>query len=1010
MASLLLKKLQQAKESRELDLSAHHLGTLPAEIGQLTNLRKLNLDGNGLNRLPSEICQLTNLQQLELGNNLLTSLPPEIGELTSLRMLNLGSNRLTSLPPEICNLTRLRALGLSVNQLGEVPTDIDRLSDLRVFNLFSNNLRNIPAQIFQLANLSTLRLGMNRLTEVQPEIGQLVNLQELGLDRNKLVTLPPEIGRLTKLEVLVLSANLLETLPAEISRLISLQKLELERNQLATLPGEFADLLSNGLLINLERNPLKEPLAELVKRGTDPLVTYLRSLSDSIVQYEGKLLLVGEGNVGKTSLIDALRGYPFIENRPTTHGIEIKSLKMPHPTLDENMVIRVWDFGGQEVYRISHQFFFTRRAIYLVVWNAREGQEQNDVEGWIRRIRLRVRKDARILVVATHCDERFPELDYPYLERTFPEILAGGYSVDNSTDHGISNLRKGIAQEALHLPQMGQQISLRWLEARDEILTCSKTQPQISYRQFTEICQRHKVYADEIITLAELMHDLGHIIYYGEDEGLRDVVILDPEWLTEAISYVLEDEPTRQSNGILDHARLVEIWRDRSEVIYPKDYYPYFLRLMEKFDVSYRLEDDEYRSLVAQLVPHRRPELPWEVNAPIRPGFRRLALICKLSEPANGLVAWLTVRHHRASIGKHWRTGVFLRHPIAAYASEALLELRGDDQLLLDVRAPSPDLFFNVLRDSIEDLITRRWPGIDYQLLVPCPTRLPKGLNCPGRFPLKFLLEYRERDAVRTPCHECLHEHDLSQLLTGFAQPDISLQYELTMLNNQLAEIGVGVNRLEDGMKELEGYAAETANSIRKVLRSVSSEINDCPCLFTLTTKDTRGLQRVKLYQRNYKLVLWCEHPGYWHPWDRASYSIAHPKEWMIKIMPYARLVVRTLSLVVPAVAATANLGYTGNELERIKDEVDVMTRLLAELPEGSEDYDEFIAEFGNKLTPAEGSAARALRIMLFEHDRSRAFGDLRRVQAPSGDFLWVCTNHYPEYDPGLPSMPLQDL
>lgn len=1006
MASPLLTKIQKAKESRELDLSGHHLTRLPAEIEQLTELRQLNLDHNQLDTLPPEIGQLTNLQQLELGNNLLTSLPPEIGELTDLRMLNLGSNRLTSLPPEICNLARLQALGLGVNKLIEVPTDIDQLTDLEVFNLFCNQLTEIPTQICKLANLSTLRLGMNRLTEVRPEIGQLVNLQQLELDRNKLVMLPPEIGRLTKLEVLELSSNWLETLPAEIGQLISLQKLELERNQLTTLPGELADLLSNGLMVHLERNPLKEPLAELVKRGTDPLVTYLRSLSDSVAQYEGKLLLVGEGNVGKSSLVDALRGYPFIQNRPTTHGIEIKSLSMPHPTFDEDMVIRAWDFGGQEVYRITHQFFFTRRAVYLVVWNAREGQEQNDVEGWIRRIRLRVRQDARILVVATHCDERFPELDYPYLERTFPKMLAGGYSVDNLTGHGISKLRKEIAEEASHLPQMGQQISPRWLAARDEILACSKNQPQMSYKRFTEICQRHEVYADEIITLAELMHDLGHIIYYGEDEGLRDVVILDPEWLTEAISYVFEDEPTRQSNGIVDHAHLAEIWRGRHEVRYPEKYYPYFLRLMEKFDISYRLEDNEYRSLIAQLVPHRRPELPWGVNTPIRPGFRRLALICKLNEPANGLVAWLTVRHHRASIGKHWRTGVFLRHPIAAYSSEALLELRSADQLLLDVRAPSPDLFFNVLRDSIEDLITRRWPGIDYDLLVPCPARLPGGLNCPGRFPLKFLLEYRERGAARTPCHECLNEHDLIQLLTGFAQPAISLQYELALLNNQLAEIGGGVNRLEEGMKELEGYAAETANSIRRVLRSVSSEIGDCPRLFTLTAEGARSLQRMKPYQRRYKLVLWCEHPGYWHPWDRASYSIVQPKEWMVKIVPYARLVVKTLSLMVPAVAATVDFGYTGHELARIKDELDVMTRLLAELPEGSEDYDEFIAESGSKLTPAEGSAARALRITLFDHDRSRAFGDLRRVQAPSGDFLWVCTDHYPEYDPGLPSIP----
>jgi len=164
----------------------------------------------------------------------------------------------------------------------------------------------------------------------------------------------------------------------------------------------------------------------------------------------------------------------------------------------------------------------------------------------------------------------------------------------------------------------------------------------------------------------------------------------------------------------------------------------------------------------------------------------------------------------------------------------------------------------------------------------------------------------------------------------------------------------------------------------------------------------------MKFYERRYKFVLWCEQPGYWHPWDAASYSIVQPKAWMVKIAPYANLIVKTLQLVVPAVAAAADVGFTGNQLERVRDELDVMTTLLTELSaETSEDQGELItSEFASKLTPAEGLAARALRIMLFDHDHSRAFGDLRRVQAPSGDFLWVCPNHYTEYDPGLPSVP----
>ena len=320
------------------------------------------------------------------------------------------------------------------------------------------------------------------------------------------------------------------------------------------------------------------------------------------------------------------------------------------------MTLRAWDFGGQEVYRVTHQFFFSRRALYIVVWKAREGQEENQVEGWLRRIRLRVGSDAHTMVVATHSAERASELDYPHLEQLFRGMLAGSFEIDSFTEAGIPKLRTAIALQAAKLPQMGQLISPRWTAARDKVLALAETEPQILYEQFVQVCELEGMTKPEIVTLAKLMHDLGHIVYYGDDEGLRGIVVLNPEWLTKAISYVLEDKYTREAGGVLDHARLKEIWQDRNdESAYPAKYHPYFLRLMEKFDVCYRLEGDEHRSLVAQLVPHQRPSLPWQSNTFLPVGTRRLALVCRLSEWVPGLISWLTVRHHRASTGLHWR-------------------------------------------------------------------------------------------------------------------------------------------------------------------------------------------------------------------------------------------------------------------------------------------------------------------------------------------------------------------
>ena len=762
------------------------------------------------------------------------------------------------------------------------------------------------------------------------------------------------------------------------------------------MPPEIADHLDRGLLLSVKENPLVEPFPELLGQGVGAVAVYLRSLRDEVTQYEAKVLLVGEGNVGKTSLSAALRDMPFVEGRPFTHGIEIEPVVLRHPDVGEDMVLRLWDFGGQEVYRITHQFFFSQRALYLVVWKPREGQEQNEVEGWLRRIRLRVGPDARVIIVATHCAADYqPDLDYPYLEREFPGMLAGHFEVDNQTGRGVAELRDAIAGEAARLPQMGQKISARWVAVRAEIATMAAGQPQMSFQDYVALCQRHYVGGEEADTVAALMHDLGQIIYYGGDEGLQDFVVLNPEWLTRAISYVLHDDPTRNNGGVLDHARLREIWQDQpNRPGYPARYYRYFLRLMEKFDISYRLED-ELHSLVAQLVSYQRPFLPWDFDTLMPERLRRLALVCELSEPAPGLMAWLTVRHHQGATGRHWRTGVFLRHPIEAYASEALLELTAPGRLAVEVRAPSPDHYFHVLYDSIETLVKTRWPGLTYQLFIPCPTITVDGTRCSHLLLMEDLLAYREESEVRYLCSRCRTWHDLSALLTGFALP--AQLPDPDALQQQLG-------RVETRLIQIEGQAADMAAVIRQVLRAVSAEVTDCPTLFTLT--DRQGAARLQqLYRYQYLLTLWCQHPGYWHPWDEASYQISPPRDWLTRISPYARLIVRTLQLVVPLAGSIAVASLPAEQIERAAAHLDAMKAIVDAFPDESA-RELATASPGQptaQMTAAEGDSLRALRVIIFEHDPMRKFGGLQRVQAPSGDFLWVCPRHYAEYDPGLP-------
>lgn len=102
-------------------------GTIPPELGDLSNLTMLSLFLSGLSGpIPPEIGNLSNLTHLRLDNNDLSGpIPSELGNLSSLEHLDLGANQLTGpIPPEMGNLSNLVTLRLYRNDGVCVPRSI----------------------------------------------------------------------------------------------------------------------------------------------------------------------------------------------------------------------------------------------------------------------------------------------------------------------------------------------------------------------------------------------------------------------------------------------------------------------------------------------------------------------------------------------------------------------------------------------------------------------------------------------------------------------------------------------------------------------------------------------------------------------------------------------------------------------------------------------------------------------------------------------------------------------
>jgi Leucine-rich repeat (LRR) protein len=844
------------------------LTQLPSSLWHISSLQRLNASGHHLATLPESLRNLTQLRTLDLSHNKLSLLPTSLGELSQLRSLNLASNALTYLPESLGNLAHLHELDLSHNALTELPKAMGQLSQLRQLKIYGGALQRLPSSLKYLKHLSSLHIVSNELAEVPSWIGELQQLEELIINANRIAVLPDSIGNLTNLQRILLGAgyggNQIRDLPASLGYLEKLRE------------------------IRLDRNPLTPELAGASTQGTNAVKAYLRAkTSERLILNEAKLILIGEGEVGKTSLLGALRGDDWVDKRPTTHGVEvdIKTITLTDAGSGKEITFNGWDFGGQSIYRHTHQLFFTAPAIYLAVWNPRRGPEQCRLDEWVKMVRQRAFDDTRpderprILVVATHGgpQDRLDHIDEQALRDEFGDLVVGFHHVDSRPDEetgicrGLDELKAAVAREAAAIPSVGRHVPKSWKQLLDALQARSATDPYITYAEYLAVCDAFGITGDLAGTYAAILNELGHLIHYQHDEILRDTMILKPEFISKAVSYVLEDRQTKQDNGLVHHARLGDIWNDPSRLErdrYPADLHPIFLRLMDRFDLSYQVamprQDDPPTSLIAQLVPGRRPA-GWEDAWPqlAERGDVERRRICRMVDvetgrPAEveGLLYRLIVRLHRFSLGRHnyfdslhWKTGLILDDDFNGRAF--IEEIAGD--VHITVRAAYPDGFLGSLCNEVRSLVEQFWKGLDCRLSVPC--RPP----CKGLHELADLVETKREGISKIRCSVCKTFHDIDSLLVAATpkQPLETVLSELTRMRGELANVKEGVSIIGAEQRAMIGQANEQFDLF---MQALTDPAKDGPRLFSFEPVEPGFWDKPKWIAEQFRLTLWCEH------------------------------------------------------------------------------------------------------------------------------------------------------
>lgn len=786
--------LEREQQTGFLDLGNLGLTEWPEELFELSHLRRLNLalfyqddlgyfnfanshlgelqNQNQLAEFPETLYQLENLVALDIGDTKIRDLSPAQG-LTRLQNLDCSNTRINDLSP-LRGLTDLQSLdcwGTQVNDLSPIRglthlqslncafTNIHDLSPLRGLT----GLHFLNCEGTQITDLSPLQslTGLQSLNCSETQISDLSSLQGLtGLQSlhcaNTLITELSPLQGLKGLQLLVCWGTQITDL-TPLQYLAGLRTLDCSRTPIKDL----SPLLTLSLLKSIKAShcalmefPLalvgRESLRELVLHETllpgIPLEVLSESTFDNCLAplrahftdleagaepvQEAKLVVLGNGRVGKTQVCRRLRGLDFDESVSSTHGITVTA--EPWAGAPEEETLNIWDFGGQDIYHGAHTLFMKTSAVFLLVWRPDfEGSAEVNVDGltfrnyplpyWLEYIRTLGCRDSPVLVVQTGCERPEQEVrrlpvDDALLD--FPSLKPCWYSAKNQRGRGALEdaLRDAIAylreRDGVASIGAGRMRVLRQLEAWREAdmarPTPDRERRTLSREAFRNLCEQvgGVTSADHLLSY---LHNLG--VVFHQPGLFHDRIILDQSWALDAV-YAVFDRTKAYPLILGQYGRFtpsllsMTVWRD-----YAEEERALFLSLMQSCGIAFvhREADRRAGSEIEYLAPDALPGKEqvvaqlagrWEEAGESRtleydypflhPGLMR-ALICDVGE-------------HSHDNGVYWKYGLWVYEP--ASGCRALLEqIMQDDRrgrITLRLQGPRPERLGRWLRERIE--------------------------------------------------------------------------------------------------------------------------------------------------------------------------------------------------------------------------------------------------------------------------------------------------------------------
>ncbi len=727
-----LSGLQHLPNLTQLNLAGNRVSDLRM-LKYLPNLTQLDLSGNGRIKI-SVLQSLPNLTQLDLSDTSVENYSA-LQDLPNLTQLNLANNQLGSFKVLHClkHLPNLTHLGLSYNKLSDLGAlkHLPNLPNLTQLDFGDNHLGDL-SELKHILNLTRLGLRNNLLSNLN-KLPHLPNLTHLDLEENQLgdLTVLQYLPNLIQLNLAgnhVRELSVLQHLPNltqlnlagnRVSDLSMLQHLpnlflvNLDKNQITEIP-EWVMKLNIPFIgkndyatfgISLKDNPIIEPPFEIAKKGYEAIRSYFEQIKlGKDLIYEAKLILVGEGGAGKTSLANKIirpeyRLLPESESK-STQGIDI--FRYEFPFQDKQFRVNIWDFGGQEIYHQTHQFFLSKRSLYFLVADNRK--EDTDFYYWLNVVEM-LSDNSPLLIINNNKHKRSRQIP-DQLRAEFGNILAIE-AVDLMDNQGLPELCKSLQHFITRLPHIGSPLPKTWIQVRKHL----EQDPRyyISLNSYYRLCEQNGFKSEsDKLQLSGFLHDLGICLHFQEDGLLRKNIFLKPTWATDAVYKVLDNSKVLDNFGRFNKRDLADIWQEAQYAGMRDE----LLALMLNFKLCYQIPNSKNDYIAPQLLENKMPNYAWDDQ-------HNMLLRYRYEFMPKGILSQLIVSLHQLIANDYkevWKTGVMLDKD---NSQAEVIEYYGRREIHVRVKGSRKKDLLNLVCYEL-DKIHESYARIKVSKLIPC--------------------------------------------------------------------------------------------------------------------------------------------------------------------------------------------------------------------------------------------------------------------------------------------------